>query len=46
MPEWAMKIKKSKFIAYIYIPFNRSLDEKSYIIAKIEAVKNYMQFFF
>ena len=28
------------FIAYIYIPFNKNLDEKSYISAKIKAVKH------
>ena len=31
--------KKVKFIAYIYIRFNQNLDEKSYIRAKIEAIK-------
>ena len=31
-------MRKIKFIAYIYIRFNQNLDEKAYIIAKIEAV--------
>ena len=31
---------KNKFIGYIYIHFNQNLDEKSYISAKIEAVKH------
>ena len=35
----SINIRKVKLIAYIYIPFNQNLDEKSYISAKIEAVK-------
>ena len=35
-----MNSRKIKFIAYIYIRFNQNLDEKSYISAKIEAVKH------
>ena len=34
------KIKKIKLIAYIYIRFNQNMDNKSYISAKIEAVKH------
>ena len=32
--------ERTKFIVYIYIRFNRNLDEKSYISAEIEAVKH------
>ena len=34
------KHQKIKFIAYIYIRFNQNLDDISYIIAKIDAVKH------
>ena len=36
----SINIRKIKFIAYIYVPFNQILDEKSYFTAKIEAVKH------
>ena len=35
------KHQKITFIAYIHIRFNQNLDEKSYISAKIEAVKQF-----
>ena len=36
----SINIRKIKFIAYIYICVNQTLDEKSYISAKIKAVKH------
>ena len=39
------KPQKIKFIAFIYIYFNQSLDEKPYISAKLEAVKQFHIFF-
>ena len=41
----SIHIRKIMFIAYIYIRFNKNLDEKSYISAKIEAVNIYTPFF-
>ena len=36
----SINIRKSKFIAYMYIHFNHNVDEKSDISAKIEAGKH------
>ena len=36
----SINLMKNKFIAYMYIRFNHKLDEKSYISAKIKAVKH------
>ena len=33
-----------KFIPYVYIPFSQNFDEKSYISAKIEAVKRFSSY--
>ena len=35
----SINIRKFKFIAYIYIRLSKNLDAKSYLSAKIEAVK-------
>ena len=40
----SINIRKIKFIANFYICFNQNLEEKFYIMAKIEAIKHYMQF--
>ena len=40
-----INIRKNQFTAYIYIHYNQTLDEKSYISAKIEAVKHFQAVF-